>query len=73
MHKGRYGYRRIHLSLKNLGIKINHKTVYRLMKTLNLKSLVRIKKYKSYKGEVGRIAPNILNREFNVLDRKSVV
>lgn len=64
-HKGRYGYRRIHLELKNKGYKINHKTVYRLMKELNLKSLVRIKKYKSYKGTIGKVAPNILNREFS--------
>lgn len=65
-HKGRYGYRRIHLSLINLGIKINHKTVYKLMKALNLKSLVRVKKYKSYKGKVGKTAENILNRNFKV-------
>lgn len=63
-HKGRYGYRRITLDLRNKGIVINHKTVLRLMKTLGLKSLIRVKKYKSYKGEQGRIAPNILNREF---------
>lgn len=65
-HKGRYGYRRIHLSLVNLGIKINHKTVYKLMKALNLKSLVRVKKYKSYIGKVGKTAENILNRNFKV-------
>ena len=43
---------------------INHKTVQKLMKTLGLKSMVRMKKYKSYKGRVGKIAPNILNRNF---------
>lgn len=63
-HKGRYGYRRITLDLRNKGIVINHKTVLRLMKVLGLKSVIRIKKYKSYKGEQGRIAPNILNRKF---------
>jgi len=63
-HKGRYGYRRITLELQKIGIKINHKTVQRLMKTLGLKSMVRAKKYKSYRGEVGNIAPNILNRKF---------
>ena len=26
---------------------------------------VRIKKYRSYKGEVGKIAPNLLNRDFH--------
>ena len=34
------------------------------MKELGLKCLVRMKKYRSYKGTVGKIAPNILNRNF---------
>ena len=37
------------------------------MKELNLKGKQRKNKYKSYKGEVGRIAPNILNREFKAI------
>ena len=63
-HKGRFGYRRIPLLLKEKGILINHKTVLRLMKLLGLKSIIRIKKYKSYKGEQGKIAPNVLQRNF---------
>ena len=63
-HKGRYGYRRITTELNKLGVVINHKTVLRLMKGLGLKSLIRVKKYRSYKGEQGRIAPNILQRQF---------
>ena len=63
-HKGRYGYRRITDELQNKAIIINHKTVFRLMKLLGLKSIVRVKKYKSYKGEHGKIAPNILERNF---------
>lgn len=63
-HKGRLGYRRITLVLKEQGIIINHKTVLRLMKMLGLKSLIRVKKYKSYKGEQGKIVPNILERNF---------
>ncbi|UPT72316.1 MAG: IS3 family transposase [Flavobacterium sp. JAD_PAG50586_2] len=63
-HKGRYGYRRITDELNNKGIIINHKTVLRLMKSLGLKSIIRIKKYNSYKGEQGKIAPNILGRNF---------
>ncbi|UPR57603.1 transposase [Vibrio sp. ED004] len=55
-HKGRYGYRRIHLELKNQGFVLNHKTVQRLMAQLNLKSTVRIKKYRSYRGESGTTA-----------------
>lgn len=66
-HKGRYGYRRITLDIRNKGIVINHKTVLRLMKILGLKSVIRVKKYKSYKGQQGKIAPNILNREFKAI------
>ena len=63
-HKGRYGYRRIRYALHRDGIHLNHKTVQRLMAKLGLKSTVRPKKYRSYKGDVGRIAPNILKRDF---------
>jgi len=63
-HKGRYGYRRITDELNNKGIIINHKTVSKLMKLLGLKSIIRVKKYKSYKGEQGKIAPNMLKRNF---------
>jgi len=63
-HKGRYGYRRITTELHNRGFAINHKTVQRLMKELDLICQVRMKKYRSYKGEVGKIAPNLLKRDF---------
>jgi putative transposase len=63
-HKGRYGYRRITAALRQLGNHVNHKTVQRLMGILGLKSLVRPKKYRSFKGEVGRAAPNELQRRF---------
>jgi putative transposase len=63
-HKGRYGYRRITDELQNRLININHKTVLRLMKLMGLKSIIRVKKYKSYRGQNGKIAPNILERNF---------
>ena len=63
-HKGRYGYRRITSELNNRGVSINHKTVQRLMKEMGIQCRVRIKKYRSYKGEVGKIAPNHLRRNF---------
>lgn len=63
-NQGRYGYRRITLELNNRGCKINHKTVQRLMKCLGLKCMVRLKKYRSYKGEIGKIAPNLIKRDF---------
>ncbi|WP_317170681.1 IS3 family transposase, partial [Sphingobacterium litopenaei] len=64
-HKGRYGYRRIKDALRKKGILINHKTVLKLMVELGIRSIIRKKrKYNSYKGEQGKIAPNILKREF---------
>jgi len=63
-HKGRYGYRRITMAIRQLGKAVNHKTVQCLMGKLGLKSLVRPKKYRSYKGEIGHAAPNVLQRQF---------
>lgn len=63
-HKGRYGYRRITATLRQRGQQVNHKTVWRIMQRLGLKSLVRPKKYKSYKGRQGKIARNLLKRNF---------
>ena len=63
-NKGRYGYRRITTELHRQGFSLNHKTVQRLMKVLGVVCRVRMKKYRSYKGEVGKIAPNLLERDF---------
>ena len=64
MNKGRYGYRRITIALHKLGIHINHKVVMRIMKEENLTCKVRLKKYRSYRGTEGKIAPNIIKRNF---------
>lgn len=63
-HKGRYGYRRITCTLRLSGMEINHKRVQRLMNELGLKSKVRPKRYKSYRGEIGKIAPDLVQRNF---------
>ena len=63
-NKGRYGYRRITMELHKRSIPLNHKTVQRLMKEMGIVCRVRMKKYHSYKGEVGKIAPNHLGRDF---------
>jgi len=63
-HKGRYGYRRITAEMNKRGYRINHKTVLRLMRCCGIKSLVRLRKYRSYRGENGRIAANLLERDF---------
>ena len=64
-HKGRYGYRRVHITLLQQGTVINHKTTQRLMNTMGLYGKQRRSKYRSYKGDVGKIAGNVLNRQFH--------
>ena len=64
-NKGYYGYRRITSELKNQDMIVNHKKVKRLMYQMNLYGKTKkARRYNSYKGDVGRIAPNILNRNF---------
>lgn len=63
-HKARYGYRRITAEMRNRKYVINHKTVQRLMIEMGLKCKIRKVKYRSYKGEVGKVAPNIIERDF---------
>ena len=63
--KGNYGYRRIHLELRNRGYLVNHKRVQRLMEVLNLQAKMRQKrKYSSHKGDVGKKAENLIQRQF---------
>ena len=64
-NKGRYGYRRITAEMHNRGYEINHKTVQKLMRQCGLKCQIRRVRYKSYRGEVGLTAPNVLKRDFN--------
>jgi len=63
-HKGRYGYRRVTLTLRQHGYPTNHKLVMKLMQEEHLSCELRLKKYRSYRGEVGKVAPNRLNRHF---------
>ena len=63
-HKGRYGYRRVTAQLRSDGIAINHKKVQKLMSEMRLCGRRKKVRYKSYKGEVGKIAPNIIGRDF---------
>ena len=62
---GIYGYRRIKLNLEiRLNKIINLKRIYRLMKELNLQSVIRKKKKKYVKSNPQITAENILNRDF---------
>lgn len=64
-HKGRYGVRRVCAELHNRGRNINHKRVQRLMNTMDLKGKRPKEKYHSYKGESGKVATNIIDRDFS--------
>ena len=63
-NKERYGVRRVHHELLNRGFKVNHKRVQRIMNQLSLKGKRPKEKYHSYKGDVGKVADNIINRDF---------
>lgn len=64
-NKHRYGVRRVYHELLNRGYIINHKKVQRLMHKMKLVGKRPKEKYRSYKGEVGRIAANLINRDFS--------
>jgi putative transposase len=66
-HKGRYGYRRVTLTLRQRGYQTNHKLVMKLMREEHLSCVLRPKRYSSYRGESGRVAPNLLNRRFKAV------
>ena len=62
-----YGYRRITLEIHNREVKNKHKKVYHLMKKLGLicvKYSHKTREYRSYKGKMGTIAKNRINRCF---------
>ncbi|MCP9318143.1 IS3 family transposase, partial [Lactobacillus helveticus] len=62
---GRYGYRRVALQLIKEGWSIPEKTVRCWMHKLGLKGIRRNKrKCSSYKGTIGKIAPNLIHRDF---------
>ncbi|WP_441344694.1 IS3 family transposase, partial [Pseudomonas sp. FW305-BF6] len=58
-----YGYPRITDRLREEGLVINHKKVYRIMKELDIKSVIR-KKRKYFGKESSNVFPNLLNRRF---------
>lgn len=63
-----YGYRRMHGALIKAGIRINKKKVQRIMQKRNLQvtSFTRkSRRYNSYKGKIGKVAPNRIHRRFH--------
>lgn len=63
--KRRYGYRRIHGALTQLGISVSEKVVQQIMADNQLVVTSKTKKkYISYQGEITPAAPNIIARNF---------
>ena len=63
-----YGYRRIHAELRNQGYRINKKKIQRIVQKLGLQVtsyMRKSRKYSSYMGKVGTVAPNRIRRRFN--------
>ena len=62
-----YGYRRIHGELLKQGIHVNKKKVQRIMQERGMQVITftrKSRRFSTYKGVVGRIAPNRINRRF---------
>ncbi len=63
-----FGYRRMCGALRKQGYLVNKKRVQRIMQKLNLQVTSftkKSRKYSSYKGKVGKVAPNRIHRRFN--------
>ena len=61
-----YGYRRMTMNInRNLNKQYNHKRIYRLMKSMNLQSVIRKKKKRYVKSTPQITAENVLNRDFS--------
>ena len=62
----RYGYKRIHLELKSMGVRVSAKRIMRLMTSHGLVPLFKsAKRYSSYKGELTKAPKNLVNRDFH--------
>lgn len=53
------------MSLRKEGCNINHKTVQKLMSRMRLKVKQKKRHYHFYKGQAGKVAPNVINRNFS--------
>jgi transposase InsO family protein/transposase-like protein len=64
-HQRRYGYRRIAMQLRKEGYQVTDRAVRYWMHKFDLKGRRRNKRrYSSYKGTIGKIAPNLIHRKF---------
>ncbi|WP_410706723.1 IS3 family transposase [Citrobacter braakii] len=60
-----YGYRKIHLDLRDSGQQCGINRVWRLMKHAGIKAQVGYRSPRARKGEVSIVTPNRLQRQFN--------
>lgn len=64
--KQTYGYRRVHILLKNKGITMSEKVIRRLMKEMNLMPRCKKKKrFSSYQGEISPAPDDLVQRNFH--------
>lgn len=64
-HHGVYGYRRIRYELRDKDHHFSRKTVYHLLKAAGRRCKSRVKRYSSFRGTPGQVAPNIVARRFD--------
>lgn len=69
-NKGRYGYRRITLTLRKQNVIVNHKKVKRLMKAMHLYGITPKSRYRSYRGHVNRNISNLLLEKKDSIDNR---
>ncbi|MCH4335447.1 IS3 family transposase [Staphylococcus haemolyticus] len=60
-----YGYRKIHLDLRDSGQQCGVNRVWRLMKRVGIKAQVGYRSPRACKGEASIVSPNKLQRQFN--------
>ncbi|MEC5980445.1 IS3 family transposase [Klebsiella pneumoniae] len=60
-----YGYRKIHLDLRDSGQQCGVNRVWRLMKRVGIKAQVGYRSQRARKGEASIVSPNRLQRQFN--------
>ncbi|WP_148906471.1 IS3 family transposase [Escherichia coli] len=60
-----YGYRKIHLDLRDSGQQCGVNRVWRLMKRIGIKAQVGYRSPRARKGEASIVSPNRLQRQFN--------
>ncbi|HCP5802220.1 TPA: IS3 family transposase, partial [Escherichia coli] len=60
-----YGYRKIHLDLRDSGQQCGVNRVWRLMKRVGIKAQVGYRSPRARKGEASIVSPNRLQRQFN--------